>query len=162
MAGYMNDQMLKANEKARTLAVAMCVVSVLVVAALTGWIVPWGLARLEREEPRTVLSVLEVVTAVVFLSVVPMALYLYRFGRRVVRHRQMPPPGTRLIVNTRLIEGDRAVRRGRLVMTLAAVLLALGLLGGLGLPCYLEKVFGARLQGNSASQGEPTPSTAVP
>ncbi len=158
----MNDQMLKANEKARSLAVALGVVSVLVVMALTGWVVPWGLARLEREEPRTVLSVLEAVTAVVFLSVVPMAIYLYRFGRRVVRHRQMPPPGTRLIVNMKRIEGDRAVRRGRLVMTLAAVLLALGLLGGLGLPCCFEKVFGARLQGDSSARGGPTRSAAVP
>jgi hypothetical protein len=125
-------------------------------------VVPWGLARLEREEPRTVLSVLEAVTAVVFLSVVPMAIYLYRFGRRVVRHRQMPPPGMRLIVNMRLIEGGRAVRRGRLVMTLAAVLLALGLLGGLGLPFCFERVFGARLQGDSSTRSEPAPSAPVP
>jgi high-affinity Fe2+/Pb2+ permease len=75
----MNDQMLKANEKARSLAVAVGAVGVLVVAVLTGWVVPWGLARLEREEPRTVLWVLEAVTAAVFLSVVPMALYLYRW-----------------------------------------------------------------------------------
>jgi hypothetical protein len=101
-------------------------------------------------------------TAVVFLSVVPMAIYLYRFGRRVVRQGRFPPPGTWLIVNTRLIEGERAVRRGRLVMTLAAVLLALGLLGGLGFPCYLEKVFSARLQGDPSAQGGPAPSAPAP
>jgi hypothetical protein len=150
----MDDRIIKADRKARKLALVMCVIGVLVAVVLMGWVVPWGMARLEREEPRTVLSVLEAATAVVFLSVVPMAIYLYRFGRGVVRHRQLPPPGTRLMVDTRLIEGERAVRRGRLVMALAGVLLALGLLGGLGLPCYLEKVFSARLQGSSSAQVE--------
>jgi hypothetical protein len=74
----------------------------------------------------------------------------------------MPPPGTRLIVNMRLIEGDRAVRRGRLVMAMAVVLLALGLLGGLGFPCYLEKVFAAKVQGEPSLPVEQAPSTPVP
>jgi hypothetical protein len=74
----------------------------------------------------------------------------------------MPPPGTRLIVNMRLIEGERAVRRGRILMTLALVLLALGLLGGLYFPYRLEKAFGAKLQRDSTARVEQTPRAPAP
>ncbi len=158
----MNDRMIKADRKLRQLVIGICVLSVLIVLVLTGWVLPRGVRYLERQEPRTILWVLEAGTALIFLSVVPMAIYLYCFGRRIVRHRQLPPPGTRVVVNTRLIEGDRAVTRGRIVMALAIVLLALGLVGGLYFPYRLEQVFGVRVQKDSSTHVEPAPSAPAP
>ena len=55
-----------------------------------------------------------------------------------------------------------AVTAQPLVMTLAAALLALGLLGGLGFPCYLEKVLGARLQDKASAPIEQGPNVPTP
>jgi len=162
MTRDMNDRMIKANKKLRRLVIGICVISVLVVLVLMQWVLPRGVRYLERQEPRIILWVLEAGTAVIFLSVVPMAIYLYCFGRRVVRHRQLPPPGTRVVVDTKLIEGDRAVTRGRIVMALAVVLFALGLFCGLYFPYRLEQLFGARLQKNPPAQAEQAPTVPAP
>ncbi len=150
----MDGRVIKANKKVRRLVVAVCVISVLVMIALMLWVLPWGMSHLERQQPRVVLWVLEAVVAVIFLSVVPLAVYLYWLGRQVVRHRQLPPPGMKVIVDTRVIEGDRAVMRGRIVMALAVILLAVGLLGGLWLPYRLERAFADRLKKAPAESGQ--------
>ncbi len=158
----MNDRMIKADKKLRGLVIGIAAIGVLVALVLMQWVLPRGVRYLERQEPRTILRVLEAGTALIFLSVVPMALYLYCFGRRAVRYRQLPPPGTRVVVNTKVIEGDRAVTRGRIVMTLAVVLFVLGLGGGLYFPYRLEQVFGARVRESLSTQAEPAPRAPGP
>jgi hypothetical protein len=79
----MNDRMINADKKLRQVVIGICVISVLVVLVLMGWVLPRGVRYLERQDPRTILRVLEAGTALVFLSIVPMALYLYYFGRRL-------------------------------------------------------------------------------
>ena len=56
------------------------------------------------------------------------AVYLWRLGQRVVRARQFPPPGLRVVRDTPLLAGERAVRRGRLLQALATTLGVAGLL----------------------------------
>lgn len=150
----MDGRVIKANKKVRRLVIEICVISVLVVIALMLWVLPWSVSHLERQPPRVVLWVLEAVVAVIFLSVVPLAVYLYWLGRQVVRHRQLPPPGMKVVVDTRVIEGDRAVMRGRIVMALAVILLAVGLLGGLWFPYRLERAFAGRLNKAPAESGQ--------
>ncbi len=124
------------------------------VIVLTVWVIPRGHGHLQEQEPRVVLWVMEAVVAVIFLSVVPLAVYLYWLGRQVVRYRQLPPPGMKVIVDTRVIEGDPAVTRGRIVMVLAVILLAVGLLGGLWFPYRLERAFAGRLKKAPAESGQ--------
>jgi len=63
-------------------------------------------------------------------------------GWQVIKHRQIPPPGTKVIVDTKVLEGDKAVTRGRLIIAISLVLIVLGLFGGLYFPYKLGKVFG--------------------
>ena len=58
-----------------------------------------------------------------------------------MRCRWMLSLGTRVIRDTKVIEGDAAVTRGRLVTTLAVILFAFSLLGGLYFPHYLGRLF---------------------
>jgi hypothetical protein len=146
-------RVLKADKRARTLVLAAGAIGVFAVIVLAVWVIPWGHGYLQEQEPRVVLWVVEAVVAVIFLSVVPLAVYLYWLGRQVVRHRQLPPPGMKVIVDTRVIEGDPAVTRGRIVMALAVILLAVGLLGGLWLPYRLERAFAGRLKEAPAESG---------
>jgi len=160
--GQMAEQVMRADRRLRTFVVAACIAGTLVGAMAILWVLPWGQRYLERQEPRTALRIVQMVTAVVFLGLVPFAIYLYWLGWRVVKSRRMPPPGTKVYRDTRIIEGDRAVARGRTIIALAVILLVLGLVGGLCFPYRLGKVFGARLQGNPPSQVEQAPSTPAP
>lgn len=139
-------RVLKADRRARTLLLASGAIGALVVAVLTLWVVPWGQGYLQEQEPRVALRVLQGITALLFLSFVPAGTYLFWFGRRAVRSRQMPPPGTWVIRDTRVIEGDRAVRRGRGMMALAVTLFAICVLASLWLPYQFGKAFADKLQ----------------
>jgi hypothetical protein len=63
---------------------------------------------------------------------VAMAAYLSSLGRRTVRAQEFPPPGVRVIQDTPIISGHKAVSRGRWLQGAAVFLgassVALGLL----------------------------------
>jgi MFS family permease len=153
---------IPADRRLRAIVVAALVLSTAIGLVLIRWVLPWGFCHLARQEPRVVLRVVQAIIAVVLLSVVPLALYLYRLGWRAVRHRQIPPPGLRVIVNARVITGDRAVRRGRLAMILAIVLAVLALFGGLYFPYRLEKAFGSRPARPPTESVPPSPEVEDP
>lgn len=71
-------------------------------------------------------------------------------------YRQMPPPGTRVIVDTKVLEGDKAVTRGRLIMIMALMLIGVGLIGGLHLPYKIKKAFGEQINNSALPQVEQT------
>jgi hypothetical protein len=60
------------------------------------------------------------------------AAYIWSLGVKVVRAREFPPPGLRVIRDTPVVRGERAVSRGRLLKVLALACgiaaVALGLL----------------------------------
>ena len=136
--------MIKADKKIRMLVILVYIVAVLVLAVLLRWILPWSQGRLEQAEPEVMLRIIRIVIAFIFLSIVPFGVYLCRFGWRVIKYRQMPPPGTKVIVDTKVLEGDKAVTRGRLIIAISILLIMLGLYGGLYFPYKLGKVFGEK------------------
>ena len=140
------ERVIKADKKTRALAVLICIVWACVGVALIEWVLPWGQEQLERAEPGQASRVMQLLVGFIFLSIIPFAAYLFRFGLRAVAHRQMPPPGTRVIRDTKLLEGDKAVTRGRLIMLMALLLVVLGLLGGLYLPYKIGKAFSDQIR----------------
>lgn len=140
------ERVIKADKRARMLVIIAWIACVCVGVALIRWVLPWGQGQLEQAEPEDALHVIQLVIGFIFLSVIPFGVYLFRLGCRVVTHRQMPPPGTKVIIDTKVLEGDKAVIRGRLIMVIALLLVALGLAGGLYLPYKIGKVFGERVR----------------
>ncbi|MHC4204701.1 MAG: hypothetical protein ACYSTT_08620 [Planctomycetota bacterium] len=139
------QRVIKADKKIRMLLIIAYVVSIVAVAMLVWWILPWGEGKLEQAEPEVMLRIIRIVLAFIFLSIVPFGLYMCRLGWRVIKHRQMPPPGTKVIVDTKVLEDDKAVTRGKLIIVISLLLIALGLYGGLYFPYKLGKVFGEQI-----------------
>lgn len=137
-------KVIKADKRIRLLVILAYIISVLILAVLVGWILPWSEGRLKQAEPAVMLRIIRIVIAFIFLSIVPFGLYMCRLGWRVIKHRQMPPPGTKVIVDTKVLEGDKAVTCGRLIIAISLVLIVLGLYGGLYFPYKLGKVFGVQ------------------
>ena len=71
-------------------------------------------------------AALIILAVAVIAPLIAFALYMYHFGSRAVRERRYPPTGVRMIRNTPVHQGDRAVRRGRLFQWLAGILLVAG------------------------------------
>lgn len=99
------------------LAVGTCV-GALLIAAFMQYRIPlsdWVLAdRAQRVE-----LVFVILTALVSVPLLGLAGYLWSLGGRVVRAREFPPPGLRVIRDAPIVTGERAVFRGRLLKLLA-------------------------------------------
>ena len=62
-----------------------------------------------------------IVFAVVFLAMLPlvgMAAYMFNQANRIIRAQRIPPPGQKVIKDTPVITGRKAVRQGRLLKVL--------------------------------------------
>lgn len=138
-------KVIKADKKIRTIIILAYIVAVLVMVVLLVWILPLSSGKLEQTEPEVMLRIIRIVIAFIFLSIVPLGLYMFRLGWRVIKHKQMPPPGTKVIMDTKILDGDKAVTRGKIIITISLVLIIVGLYGGLYFPYKLKKMFGEQI-----------------
>ena len=65
--------------------------------------------------------------AIAIVSVAGIAAYLAFMAVKVLKTRQMPPPGTRVIRDTKVIEGERAVTRAKALLAMAVVVAVVGI-----------------------------------
>jgi len=112
----------RADPTARRAVVLMFVVGTcmgaLLVAAFIRYRIPlsdWVLA----DRALRIKLVFVILTALVSVPLLGLAVYLWSLGGKVVRAREFPPPGLRVIRDTPIVTGERAVFRGRLLKALA-------------------------------------------
>ena len=132
---------MRTNKRARAVLIAVLLVGTLIAAAALQWLLPYIEQYVSKQQPQAALRTLQILFAFVFLSVLPLGAYLFWFGYRAVRWRRIPPPGTWVIRDTKVVEGPRAQQRGRIVMALAVLLFALGLFCAIYFPYRLGRVF---------------------
>lgn len=104
---------------ALVLAVGTCV-GALLIAAFTRYrtsLGDWVLA----DRPQRIEMVFVILTALISVPLLGLAVYLWLLGARAVRAREFPPPGLRVIRDTAIVTGERAVFRGRVLKGLAIV-----------------------------------------
>ena len=115
------------------------VLAILVLAGLLGVL---GVLRLEaylaelqalaRSSPHEAaahaLEVSRLVLAAAAVLVAVLAAYLGRLSWRTLRAGRYPPPGTRVLSDTRVVRGPRARRYGWIFLALAIAILATGVL----------------------------------
>jgi hypothetical protein len=88
-------------------------------------VIDWVMQDPARSRSRAVTVSIALAAAVV-LPVLGAAAYLWRFGIRTVRDQRFPPHGTLVLVDTVILEGAEAQRRGRMLQALAFGLGATG------------------------------------
>ena len=101
------------------LVVGTCMGALLLVAfaryriPLSDWILADPGSSAQR-----VKMVFRVLVALLLAPLLALAAYLWSLGGKVVRAREFPPPGLRVIRDTPIVTGERAVSRGRLLKVL--------------------------------------------
>jgi hypothetical protein len=71
-------------------------------------------------------------------------LYVFRLGRSVIKNERFPPPNQKVIRDTKLIEGEKARARGRILVALSLLLISFGLFGAFYVPRVLDELIKPR------------------
>ncbi len=133
--------LLKADPQSRRKLINIYFVVFIVGFIIIQWGLPEFKAFVNQKKPREAAHILLITLSLCFLSVLPMAIYIYRYGQRILKAGQFPPPGEKVIRDTKIIEGNSARRRGRILIILSLLLALASLFGGLFLPYGLYKSF---------------------
>lgn len=117
----------KADPRARRIAIALLGLATLAGLALVATLelqltglLRWITEDPERMDDRLVICSWGLALAVV-VPMLLLAAYLWRLSARIVHSGFFPPPGMRVIRDTRVLFGRAAVRRGRLLKVLASL-----------------------------------------
>ena len=144
---------LKADPKYRRRVLLLYLACVVIGLGL----ILWGLPLLGRHMDEYVkardlsggIRFLQILVALLFVPTFPMTYSLYRFAKRVQTSGQLPPPGTKVLRDTVIIEGPPARRRGNQLVVLSILLAVMSLTGMVGLPYLLGKIADGARTGSS-------------
>ena len=132
---------LKADPQARRKALYIFLIFCILLFVIIHWGLPEFNAFLKQKQPQEALHILLIALSITFLSVLPIAAYLYRYGHRILEAGQLPPPGTKVTSDTEIVTGDAARRRARILIILSFIIALGSLLGGLYVSYSLYKSF---------------------
>ena len=127
------------DKRYRARLFAICVVIVLFGLAVTQWGVPALTAYLEGQEPETAKRIVQAGLVLLFLGLVPFALHLMTIGRRTILSERFPPPGTKVVKDTKLIVGPIARTKGWTLIAFSVILVLLSI-GGAVLAWYFVEL----------------------
>jgi hypothetical protein len=85
------------------------------------------------------LNLTEICALAFLLFFIGPALFLINTGRKIIRHRQAPYPGMKVIHDTKVIVGKGAVIRGKLLVALGVFSILVALSGSVVTHYYFEK-----------------------
>ena len=125
----MNSKIVQTDKTYRRKILVILFLIVLAGLALFQWLVPWANETVHRIDPQKGLTLVRCALIVMFLAIIFSAVYLAFFGRNVLKHRSFPPPGVKVLRDTRLVEGDSAIIRGQIIVLLSLLLFIFGLYG---------------------------------
>lgn len=110
----MEPEVLKAMPKAAAIRRIVLYVAIASMAAFLGKVVflPWLKAYLSVEDRVEALFRFKIAMSGIGASLLPVVIYLSLLAVRIIRSRQFPPPGTRVLRDTPIVRGKKALIRG--------------------------------------------------
>ncbi len=120
--------------------IVISLICILILAVFIQRVLPWARGYLEALDYDTAFLVMKITIFVLFLGVLPFAVYLLRLGQRIVESQQLPPPGTKVIRDTKIIRGAKAIMRGRIVIFLSLFMICLSLIGAFYIPYKMDSL----------------------
>jgi hypothetical protein len=129
MEKLMNSKIVQTDKPYRRKILVVMFLVVLAGLALFQWLVPWANKTVQQIDPQKGLTLVRCALIIMFLAIVSSAAYLAFFGRKVLKHRSFPPPGVKVLRDTRMVEGAAATIRGQIIILLSLLLFVFGLYG---------------------------------
>src|SRR3990172_5881210 len=147
----MSEEIVRADKSYRRKFFTWHAIFILFGAAVIAWGLPLLEEYLRHANPKIAAGILKGWFIFAFLSIIPIALYMLSLGRKVIKHERIPLPGAKVIIDTKPIVGQKARWRGRVLVGVSLLLVALGLSGALFTPFMLDKTTSEEAMINSAA-----------
>lgn len=140
----MEQEIIHADKNYRRRLIRRTIITYLLCFLIGSILILWGLRRtqeyLGKLDCKTAYLVIKVAIIFIFLSILPLAIYFLRFGQRIIESKQLPLPGAKVIRDTKVIRGERAMVRGRMVIVLSLLMICLSLIGAFYIPYKMDKI----------------------
>ena len=114
----MEQEILKADKQYRTRLLTAYLIGIAIVSLCLCIGVPRYLFYLHKLNIGSMLNIAEITTMVFFACFIGPAWYLIVIGRRIMVAKRAPWPGQKVIRDTKIIEGKKAVTRGKMLFFL--------------------------------------------
>jgi hypothetical protein len=125
---YMIDtknEMVKADKKYRGKLFLGYLIAVFVGVIIWNFIVPPFLIYMENLPNKELVETNEMICHLFLLCFIPVAIYVIIIGRRICRFKAIPYPGMRVIRDTVVVTGKKAMARGKSLIILGIVTIIL-------------------------------------
>jgi hypothetical protein len=113
--------------------------------------------HLEGIEAHEMAGRLQLLLLLVLSPLVFIGLYTIWYGRRLIRTREFPPPGSKVLVDTEVQIGMPAVIRGWVSIGVGLAMIGLVWFGVVLVPAEIEKAVAAKEESRAAGSGSARP-----
>ncbi len=128
--GPMNTERVKADKKNWSTVLGVVIVITVVGAYLIRSLLPLVTGHFMKQyDPRKIFTLVEMVLTLLFLSFIPIVFYLFSLGRGAIDSKSYLSPGVMDARNAQLLNGQRTVLRGQMMVFIAVLLILLALIG---------------------------------
>jgi len=121
--------------------------------ALIFWGHPWMKGYLKTLEPSAALTLITRSLMGIFLSILPVCGFIFWQGRKIIVSERFPVPGAKVMRDTEVIRGARAVARGRLLVGMSLVLACLALVAAFYFPYWINELAASQKRFQQSSPG---------
>lgn len=140
MHSRMEREILKADKQYRTRLLTAYLVGIAVFSLCLCFGLPRYCAYLRTLKIPDMLDITEISTMIFFACFIGPACYLMVVGRRIIFSKRFPFPGQKVIRDTKIIEGKKAVRRGRMLFILGMLTIIILIAGAARSHYFFEKL----------------------
>ena len=123
----MDNEIIKTDLSYRRKLFIAYLVAIGIGLALWRWGIPALTDYLDRLPNKERVETLELISHIFLFLFFPPAIYLIIIGRRICRYGVVPYPGMKVIRDTIVIKGKKALFRGRILVVLGITLMILAL-----------------------------------
>jgi hypothetical protein len=132
---------LKADPRARRKLIYIILTFCVLFFIICQWVLPEFQTYLKHKQPQESLKIGLVAISIIFLSALFIPAYFYRYGRRILKSSQFPPPGMKVMYDTEIVVGNTARHKAYIIILLSFFMALLLLFSGFYLPYSLYKTF---------------------
>ena len=104
------------------------------------FIAPFLIAELKRLLPRASFLISEIIVISFLLAFIGPAYYLISIGKKIRQHAQFPYPGMKVIRDTKVISGKKALSRANLLIYFGCFACALAVISSVSVHCIFQKL----------------------
>ncbi len=119
----MEKVVIKTDKRYRRILFTVYLILIVIGVVVVKWGVPAFRSYLEQLPPKSLVETVETTIHFFMMLFIPAAAYLIYVGRKICIFKAMPYPGMRVLHDTVVVTGKKALLRGWSLMVLGAIMI---------------------------------------